>query len=129
MKTGRFLFFGTLTLVFSTILMVFLLLPSDAFPSHKIFSIDKVWHFGSYFLLMLLMILAFKQIDGSPKYYKLLAFVMTLLHACTSEWFQQYSPGRTSDITDWVADIVGILLALLLVNVIQAISEKSIINT
>lgn len=124
MRKSRFFFFATLTLVYSTILMVYLLLPSDSFPSHKIFAIDKLWHFLSYFFLMIFMALSFKQIENLPNYYKSRAIIFTFLHACTSEWFQNYSPGRAADLNDWIADIIGIVIALLLVNVVIRFWEK-----
>jgi VanZ family protein len=125
MRKGRFFFFATFTLAYSTILMVYLLLPSESFPVHEIFSIDKLWHFLSYFFLMIGMTLSFKQIENYPAYYKSRAIIFTLLHACASEWFQQYSPGRSSDLNDWVADVLGIIIALLLVNVLLSFQKRS----
>ncbi|MFA6618973.1 MAG: VanZ family protein [Candidatus Neomarinimicrobiota bacterium] len=126
MRKGRFFFFATLTLVYSTLLMVFILLPSDSFPSHKIFAIDKLWHSLSYFILMIALALSFKQIENSPVYYKSQAFIFTFLHACVSEFFQQYSPGRASDLADWIANVIGILLALLLINILLNYRAKRI---
>lgn len=124
MKKGRFFFFAILALAYSTVLMIFILLPSDSFPSHKIFAIDKLWHFLSYFFLMIALTLTFKQIEDFPAYYKSRAFIFTFLHACVSEFFQQYSPGRASDLADLIANILGILSALLLINIIQNFGKK-----
>ena len=32
------------------------------------------------------------------------------LYGITDEWHQMYVPGRTPDLADWIADVVGVLL-------------------
>lgn len=124
MNKGRFFLLSVFTLSYSTILMIALLLPSSSYPSHIIFSVDKIWHLGSYAVLFLALYLTFKEIHTRLNAAAIWAGILAIAHAITSEYFQQFSPGRASDITDWAADIIGIVAALLLIKIIQIFRER-----
>lgn len=125
MRKGHFFILSTFTLAYSTALMIALLLPSSSYPSHVIFSVDKLWHIGTYLIFTLALNSTFKEISNEPRYHITWACIVTILHATTSEYFQQFSPGRSSDFTDWFADMIGMGIALILINAILGLRKKT----
>lgn len=69
---------------------------------------DKLAHMILYALLALLLLRAF---TGERKWglrkAALLAFLLTSLYGVTDEFHQYFTPTRSVDILDWVADSVG----------------------
>lgn len=128
MRKGRFFFLSVFTLSYSTALMIALLLPGSSYPTHAIFSADKILHFGSYAVLFLALHATLKEVHDTLNRPLIWAGILSVLHAVSSEYFQQFSPGRSSDITDWTADLIGIVIALLLINVIRKFRERAINN-
>ncbi|MEA2077700.1 MAG: VanZ family protein [Candidatus Marinimicrobia bacterium] len=125
MSDRRSLIYFTLTTVYAVFLMIILLLPSDSLPVHKVFSVDKVWHFATYFLLALGLIFSFREGHWQIWYNRRWTLIISLVHAGVSEILQGFSPGRASDLSDWFANCLGIGLALLLLNIFPKFFEKS----
>jgi VanZ family protein len=128
MRKGRFFFLSVFTLSYSTALMIALLLPGSSYPTHAIFSVDKIWHMLCYAILFLGLYSTFNEIHDYSNTSIIWAGFLALSHASISEYFQQFSPGRASDISDWLADVLGVALALLLINVIRRFRERVINN-
>ncbi len=125
MSERRSLVYFVLTAVYAIFLMVVLLLPSESLPVHKIFSVDKVWHFATYFVLALALIFSFREGYWQIWYNRRWSLIIALVHAGLSEILQNFSPGRASDLTDWFANCMGIALALLLLNIFPGFFEKN----
>ncbi|MGJ0486530.1 MAG: VanZ family protein [Methylomicrobium sp.] len=70
---------------------------------------DKLVHAFVYGLLSALL---WRGMGISPKFWLLLVLMAML--GIAHEWFQSYLPGRTSSIWDWLADVGGSLMVLLL---------------
>lgn len=70
---------------------------------------DKLVHAGVFFILCWLMHVAlFHQgIIGIKKYSLYLAVLFVFLYGLSDEYHQMFTPGRSSDIMDVVADTFG----------------------
>jgi VanZ family protein len=66
---------------------------------------DKVVHFAAFGLLATLTVRVL------PPSRVWLAVVVVSLFGATDEWHQSFTPGRTMDWADWVADTAGALVA------------------
>ncbi len=76
---------------------------------------DKLYHAGAYFIMGLLAWRCFRHLVGSPIVLALLSITFSSLYGLSDEWHQSFVPGRESDVTDWVADTSGSVLAIMLV--------------
>lgn len=74
------------------------------------FDLDKILHIMAYGMLTALMIMAIK----SPRTWtlQLALFVILLVLAIADETTQAFV-NRTASLADWLADIIGIIIALL----------------
>jgi VanZ family protein len=124
MSDRRSLIYFFLTAAYAIFLMVILLLPSDSLPVHKVFSVDKVWHFATYFVLTLALIFSFREGHWQIWFNRRWSLIIALVHSGLSEILQGFSPGRSSDLSDWFANCIGIGLALLLLNIFPKFFEK-----
>ncbi len=124
MSERRSFLYFVLTGAYAVLLMVVLLLPSDSLPVHKVFSVDKFWHILTYFLLTLGLVFSFREGHWQRWYNRRWTLILSLAHAGVSEVLQGFSPGRASDLTDWIANCIGIGLALLLLNIFPKFFEK-----
>ncbi len=124
MSDRRSLIYFLITALYAVFLMVILLLPSDSLPVHKVFSVDKIWHFGTYFLLAFGLIFSFREGHFQIWYNRRWTLIIALTHAGVSELLQGFSPGRASDLADWLVNCVGIGMALLLLNIFPKFFEK-----
>jgi VanZ family protein len=71
---------------------------------------DKIKHAFLYLFLSLLTFLGFGKWPGgiSRRYYFFWALIFCILYAASDEWHQSFVAGRSADVMDWVADVVGI---------------------
>lgn len=77
--------------------------------------IDKIVHFSLYFLLSLALC-GWLWVGRVPVVKQvLLVLVLLMGYSALEEWTQQFSPGRTSDIYDWLADVSGFTFGCVLV--------------
>lgn len=118
-----FLYFSV-TGVYACLIMVMILLPSDSIPKVRILSADKLWHMLMYFLLALGLMLGFREGNYQRWYNRRWTFIIALLHASISETLQVFSPGRSANIYDWIANCIGIGLALLGLSLFPKFFEK-----
>jgi VanZ family protein len=120
----RSLIYFLLSSVYAIFLMVILLLPSDSLPVHKIFSPDKIWHIGTYFILALCLMFSFREAHYQIWFNRRWTLIISLVHGGISEILQGFSQGRTSDLADYIANCIGIGLALLLLKLFPVFFEK-----
>lgn len=73
----------------------------------KIVNFDKVAHFFIYGLLATLV-----ARNGFVPGRAWMAIVAVSLFGLTDEWHQSFTPGRSVEIIDWVADTVGAIVAV-----------------
>ena len=74
---------------------------------------DKVVHAGAYFIMGILAWRAFTTWLPKPVF---LTIVFCSLYGLSDEWHQSYIVGRYADVFDWVADTVGGIFSVLLMN-------------
>lgn len=70
---------------------------------------DKVAHFGVFGLLASLVV----RTGFAPR-RAWIAVVLVSLFGFTDEWHQSFTPGRSVEFADWVADTLGAALAVTL---------------
>jgi VanZ family protein len=73
---------------------------------------DKLVHAIEYFLLFFFSLNAFLRTDHSlfEKRSGSFALIYTALIGVITEWIQIYTPGRSSDLVDWIVDVLGALM-------------------
>ena len=83
-------------------------IPSPKIPALGAYT-DKVIHFGVYGTLCWLAHVAFHhQANNSLKKFSLLAaIVFTMMFGVSDEFHQLFTPGRSADVLDIVADTTG----------------------
>jgi hypothetical protein len=76
---------------------------------------DKVGHFAVYGLLATLVLRAITGADDARRARAAWASaVIVSLYGITDEWHQSFTPGRSVELADWIADTSGGVLAVLL---------------
>lgn len=78
---------------------------------------DKIEHFGAYGVLSFLLFftLSFqKKIPLFKEFPATFTLVFASLYGMVDELHQLLVPGRNADIKDWIADLTGALLAVLI---------------
>jgi VanZ family protein len=77
-------------------------------------NVDKVFHFGLFGMLSVLLFFAFRYERGRPALKAaFLALLITAAYGAFDEFHQSFTPTRSVDIFDWVADAAGGTLAFL----------------
>ena len=76
---------------------------------------DKFLHFFVFGLLALLMARSFKKsrLKLFRNYYHVFAILFTALYGIVDEYHQYFVPGRFSTVGDWVADLLGAIIFVL----------------
>ncbi|HUP53571.1 MAG TPA: VanZ family protein [Longimicrobiales bacterium] len=69
---------------------------------------DKIAHAGLYTVLGATLAYGKHHATPSPPHWVLVG--IGALYGATDEWHQTFVPGRSPDLGDWVADVMGVLL-------------------
>lgn len=94
-------------------------LPSSAMPPTELS--DKIQHFLAFFGLGFLLNLALYFEQKYPllnRYPALFTFIAGAAYAALDEIHQKFIPGRMCDILDWVADVIGLTIGIILINIL-----------
>lgn len=71
-------------------------------------------HLIVYFVLMILLVLALRASTNlSNKQVYLVAFLIVAIYGLSDEYHQSFVPGRTPTLEDWLVDLIGAGLAML----------------
>lgn len=84
--------------------------------------LDKVAHFGAYFVLGLLLARG-RALTGAAHFWPPL---LGLAYALSDEFHQSFVPGRTAELGDWIADALGVLVASALYHRMRTGREPSL---
>jgi len=110
--------------VYWMILFTLTTLPGKDLPDIGIS--DKISHFTAYCGLAVFLNL-FLLIQNKKEFLKKKAWMFALLigavYAMIDEFHQLFIPGRSCDILDWSADVIGLLLGLLIVKILMIFSS------
>ena len=101
--------------IWAMIVLLLLVLPvdTDMVPdSLSIPGLDKMVHFVLFAILSLLVAKALEEKRIQYKVWQLFVFIS--LYGAVTELIQLYLEGRHGDVYDFMADAVGVLLALLI---------------
>ena len=97
--------------VLALVVMVLSLIPGSA--SYSINNLDKLVHFGAFFILSILLLFAYKF----SKPFFTTALVMALF-GLAIEVLHLYVPRRVFSMYDFAADLLGIMVALVIYRII-----------
>ncbi len=89
------------------------------FIDNTFYMSDKLLHFLAYFIYGLTIQFAFiNSSNYLKKKFIILVLIIGTLFAASDEIHQYFIEGRSSEILDWVADTLGVLVSLLMKNII-----------
>ncbi len=102
-----------LPLIYALLIIALSSMPNAHPPSFNIKNIDKFYHGLEYFILGILVFVAFPEIHRSPRraVLYLLLFAFGLAFAGLDETVQSFVPNRDSSMGDWWADVIGYMFA------------------
>lgn len=87
---------------------------------------DKIGHFIGYFIfgctIHFSLVMATENV--SKKKILLYTFLIGAAYAASDEFHQSFVQGRSSDVFDWLADVIGIALSLPMHNLFNKIKSK-----
>jgi len=115
MQQNKFLLYYIPVIVWASTILVLTSIPSIDIPDTGIDFQDKVAHFGVYFILGFLTARAFlfgKGLNISKSIF--VSFALCSLFAVFDELHQLFISGRSAEINDGLADISGIMMAILM---------------
>ncbi len=90
-------------------------------PKVEWISMDKVIHMGVFGLLALLCYISFINLSSNNIFNKnayIWTAVLTIIYGASDELHQYFVPNRSSEFADWIADVLGIILALIIIKYI-----------
>jgi VanZ family protein len=94
--------------------------PNPSLP-FSVTGLDKIVHFSMY------GILGFLVGRALPRHRLLSALVGAALglavFGALDEWHQRFIPGRSADVKDWIADVSGMILGLLLAHFLLSLAR------
>ena len=106
--------------------------PSDDYPDLKFEFADKFVHMGIYFVLFLTAYFSFSNqskflyLQRNPL---LVAFLIVSVYGASDEIHQYFVPGRSCDIFDWIADVIGTALGIVAILFIKKLLNKKKIKS
>ena len=74
---------------------------------------DKIAHFGVFGLLATLAA-RLRWVQAQRPFGIYTAVIIVALFGATDEWHQQFTPGRSVEVADWIVDTAGAALAVAL---------------
>ncbi|MFH1051594.1 MAG: VanZ family protein [bacterium] len=109
--------------VFIIAIVIFLLshTPHPEFPKIGIVWEDKIAHLIAYFIfggtIILFILSNSKKLNF--KYIAIVSIIIGSFYGLSDEFHQYFIAGRDAEFFDWVADIAGISLSLLLIKTLK----------
>ena len=91
-------------------------IPGEFIPQVGIPNIDKLVHFGEYFILGILLVRAFlnSRFNMNLTAIIIVSIAAASLYAATDEWHQNFIPNRIPDIFDFLSDFIGVNMGVLI---------------
>jgi len=109
-------------LITSSICIFFSSIEYIELPQVDIDFIDKILHLIAFFIYGISIQITIINIESLQKKIKknykfkikLIVLIFGISFAASDEIHQYFTPGRSADILDWIADVLGIILSLFL---------------
>jgi len=96
-------------------------LPAEKLPRTAVS--DKVLHFVCYFVIASLFLLTLAGLDLKRARRVAIVFCVVILYGAFDEITQMFV-NRTASVLDWTADSLGVIAALLAVELVLALAAK-----
>lgn len=94
--------------------------PSDDIPQSIIFSQDKLIHMAIYAVFGYLLYRGMrKRGSRNASLAGWITFGICVVYGATDEFHQHFTPGRSMDVYDWIADGLGAALAIGLARLLE----------
>jgi VanZ family protein len=81
---------------------------------------DKIYHFAEYVGFTILLYRAFYYWEWSRTALRrvLLTLILGTVTAALDELHQHYTPGRVTELSDWLADFTGIIFGITVISLV-----------
>lgn len=115
LKNNSFPRYHLPTLIWGIIIFVVSSIPSDKIPNIQIFGIDKLVHIFAFFIFGFLIYRSiYFSIGNKLSFTKIAIYVILIIVivGVLDELYQGLIPGRSTDIYDLVADVIGGVLSI-----------------
>lgn len=98
-------------------------LPSSELPSFRVFGFDKIAHFSIY---MIWGLLVNKHLLKVRAHIVTSIAIYSLMCLCASldEWHQHYIPGRSVNVYDLLANLLGLITSLVTLTIQSKIGKS-----
>jgi len=97
----------------------------DPAPALTRVVLDKVLHMSGYALLGILYSIALRGEGLRPTKMTVVAIFLASLYGASDEWHQSFTPRRTADVHDWLADTAGGAAGAIAFAGVSALSKAS----
>ncbi len=97
--------------LWAAFILVMTSIPGAQLPRVNVAGLDKVVHFAFYGVLGWTALRAFAPKGGATRGAVLVVAAIAIF-AALDEWHQQFIPGRSMETADWMADVSGAALGL-----------------
>lgn len=113
-------------------LAIFILssIPGDNFPEVDFKYTDKLVHAAVYLVLCLLFFYSLKNQSKNVKLKRFaaeFAVLFTVLYGITDEIHQYFVPNRNCELSDWIADAAGAVIAYMIIKLMLSKLRSSVI--
>ncbi|XZE51402.1 VanZ family protein [Planctomycetaceae bacterium SH139] len=97
-------------------------LPGSAMGSFKVS--DKLLHFSAFAGLAFLLAWALPRKVGGRIPGVAVAGILSVIYAAIDEWTQGFVPRRTPDISDFFADVLGMIVGLAVYFILRSLLQR-----
>lgn len=115
--------------IYWLLLFILTTIPTEKIPQF-FYTQDKLEHFIAYLILSFLLSLSLhfqKKFKFINKNYLFFAIIFLVVYATLDEFHQILIPGRYCDIFDWITDIFGGLIGILISNYFLKFNSKILV--
>jgi VanZ family protein len=92
--------------------------PAIELPKVEVISADKIVHMGVFGLLTMLCYISLIHIE-KPNMFSakplMWSAIICILYGASDEIHQYFVPNRSSEVQDWLADVLGVIIAVLVI--------------
>jgi VanZ family protein len=126
-RVRMFLWYQLPPILWAGIIFVLSSIPSVRLPRIGWLSSDKVVHFFVFFFLAAL---TYRAIDHQGRYpwltqrHFLFTVLFTSLYGAIDEFHQFFIPGRESDPFDWIADAMGAVALIIVIQIWNMVKRR-----
>jgi VanZ family protein len=109
------------------VIIVVMSIPANYIPKVHILGYDKIGHSGFFLLLGFLVYRSIEHSRLKPKSANRSIHLMLIIVASfgyLSELYQHFIPGRSTDLYDWIADLIGAFVSVFLIIIYNYLRNK-----